>query len=1632
MPTKVVSEGILAGKTIFRIACGGNHSIALCSDGTLATWGENSHGQLGDGTLEKRNTPVEVSRTGALVGRKPVAVAAGASHTVVLCSDGTVVAWGRNDSGQLGNGSLAHSSTPVAVAGKALDGASLVAVSAGDSFTVALRSDGQVVAWGDNTTGALGNGSNARSTKPVLVSRKKELAKRSVVSVAAGGSHVLAICSDGAVVAWGDGSRGQLGNKARKNSNVPVRVNASAALLNKKPVSAAAGAYHSVLCFSDGTAAAWGANESGQLGDNTFVDRKDPVAVDATGALADRKAVALAAGRSHSLAIRDDRTPLAWGNNASGQLGIGNNENKPAPEAVLPVDSRFTAIAAGSHHAMGVVAQPLSSDSTLAGLSLDKGVMNLDFSPERRDYVAAVTTKGAMNVLVAPAPSHPLARVTVNGLPYEPGAPGVPVTFGLSDTMIVVTVTAEDKSSSEYRINLRPSGNQQMQFTTIFDQGLTREAFVATDLHVNLTLNFEPATGTSLTLVNNTGLNQIQGRFIEFGHGDTVALRWGGLDYQFIANYHGGDGNDLVLEWKRRTVAAWGSNTVGQLGNGSNVQSPVAVPVTESGVLAGKVVLRVFSGSSHTIALCSDGTLAAWGGNSQGQLGDGTKINRTTPVAVTTSGVLNGKTVIAVEAYSSKTRVLCSDGTVVEWGDGTPYPAALLPAHDLEGRRVVALSSGDTGHAELALCSDGTLFFNPFDSVYRMEQTDALSGKLINRIASGSSHFLALCSDGSLVSWGANESGQLGIGSVPGPVPPTLVDRSGILKGKTVVSITALGNRNFVVSSDGTLAAWGSGQLGNGGQSSDTPVDITSKGSGSGKPVISVGVGLSHVLAAVADGSMISWGSNTFGQLGTGATSAAQSLPVVVTRSGFLSGTSALQASAGSSSTAALFAIPAESALASLEVGSGSISPSFSPSTTEYSLSVSRLEQTLTITPKARYPWSTIKVNGVEVASGATTAPITITDRHFIEVTVTGEHLGQTTYRIFMPGDVFARFETAADTPVVSTGYIATGWNLGMDLAFAPPVGTSLTVVRNTGIDFIKGEFHNLAQGQEVLLRHDGTEYRFIANYYGGSGNDLVLEWPDRKVSAWGLNGSGQLGNGARTNSPLPVGVDDSGVLAGKTVVSLSGGAIQSVALCVDGTVATWGGGTSGQLGAGAGVTQSSVPLDITGRGALAGKRVVSVVTANSNSLALCSDGTMVTWGYGNSGQLGNGQTTHSFEPVQVDHTGVLAGKSVVAVSMGGLHCIGICSDGTMVTWGMNDVGQLGNNSDANSTVPVQVSHTGALAGKKAVAVTAGLRHSVALCSDGTLVGWGENSSTQLGYVMGNPNRRIPTVIPKTGPLLTKTVVSLAQGANEHVLALCSDGTMVTWGSNSDGQRGGSVSGLDASSVDRSGVLAGKTVVSVGSGFRFNIATCSDGTVVTWGYNLYGQLGNGTTTNSGVPVLALANGVLAGHKGLNVAGAFHSLVVSAVAAPPEVFPSAAAASPRGEAGGPSAVPAPAMHFKPHVSKSLPAPASVSDIATGRGNPGPTAVARNIDYSPASYGNWSVFEYRRKAAAAGTAVEIFEYTSDMIFWDELEIFPDTDHRVVLGEVDSNGEQTVRIHLQAPFGGVVFGQTRVRAP
>jgi alpha-tubulin suppressor-like RCC1 family protein len=347
------------------IAAGGNHTCAISSDGTAVCWGSNDNGQLGDGSRTPRNRAVAVKNLAGPV----VALAAGSAHTCALTESGAVRCWGGNRYGQLGDGTTDRSSEPVDVAG--LDGG-VIAIAAGDEHTCAVTAQGGVKCWGRNDFGQLGDGTTEDRTEPVEAAEVtgaigvaagtghtcaatsaggvlcwgsntvgqlgdgSEAASRptpgAVQGLSAGfagltakGDHTCVLDGSGGIFCWGDNKYGKLGDGTGENQSTPVAVTG----LDDSATAVAAGWSQTCAVLGDASLACWGWNFYGQIGDDSVVSRLEPV-----GVMGLTGVIAATGGNGHTCASMQDGGVYCWGLNQDGQLGDHTNENRGSPVPV--------------------------------------------------------------------------------------------------------------------------------------------------------------------------------------------------------------------------------------------------------------------------------------------------------------------------------------------------------------------------------------------------------------------------------------------------------------------------------------------------------------------------------------------------------------------------------------------------------------------------------------------------------------------------------------------------------------------------------------------------------------------------------------------------------------------------------------------------------------------------------------------------------------------------------------------------------------------------------------------------------------------------------------------------------------------------------------------------------------------------------------------------------------------------------------------------------------------------------------------------------------------------------------------------------------------------------------------------
>jgi RHS repeat-associated protein len=427
--------------------------------------------------------------------------------------------------------------------------------------------------------------------------------------------------------------------------------------------------------------------------------------------------------------------------------------------------------------------------------------------------------------------------------------------------------------------------------------------------------------------------------------------------------------------------------------------------------------------------------------------------------------------------------------------------------------------------------------------------------------------------------------------------------------------------------------------------------------------------------------------------------------------------------------------------------------------------------------------------------------------------------------------------QVLANAPLLVTSSPA-----GATFALTPAAGHfSPTLSPRTGVD------GTIA----VYVRTPGTPMAFTVNFTATSGQTFrvataaaqsanapsiaageyhtVALGSSGMVWAWGLNSSGQLGDGTYLQRSLPSPV--SGLSGVKSVVA---GGYFSVALKEDGTVWAWGANRLGQLGDGTFVN-SAIPVRV---GTLT--NIVAIAAGTNHSLALCGDGTVYSWGFNSDGQLGDGTTSARNQPVVVSGTG--PGSGILAVTAGAYHSLALLTGGGVKGWGANFFGALGDNVGTHVLSPAVLSLT------NITSLTAGAYHTMAVTSmgDAEALGWNENG--QLGDST-TTSRFTPASIIGLSNLKSLAASKSIAG---HCVALSEGGSVSAWGSNDYGQVGDPT--ITGDQLEPESISVPAEITQIVAGGSHTIALGADGTIYMWGGNEFGQLGDGTNIARVQPV----------------------------------------------------------------------------------------------------------------------------------------------------------------------------------
>ena len=1427
------------GAQISRTAAGANHSCAIAGSDVYC-WGLNTSGQLGNGTTAAENFPAKVQ---GLPAGQPSGLQAASSQTCVILA-GEAWCWGYNAQGQLGNGNTTNQTLPARVIG--LAGVTSIALNSNHSCAIANK---QAWCWGSGSDGRLGTGSTNNSITPVEVTGFP--LGMGASGIAAGSSHTCAVVGAAAdVYCWGRASSG-LGNGS-SSSIFPVKVGVSSAT-----ALVAGDAFTCAL--SSGATWCWGQGNFGQMGNGTTTATNHyPVRVEGNGTSVD-----LVAGTNTACTIDSNGDAWCWGHNNTYQIGDGTTANATLPvQVAMGISGPVSSITPGANHAVAAVGGALSP-VTLPQLTDKKMSMPVNAWGLNSSYQLGTGTNSNSLVpaVVNWSPDGDVSQVVAGDSFSCALVDGVPWCWGSNTNGRLGDGTTVNSPSPVEVVKTWTGKIVKLSATTGTVCALTESGEVWCWGH-----NYNGAGGTGASSVLRTAVKvSLPGPASMVSVGDTHGCAvvsdgdlycWGQNAYSKVAPGAGsgifaptlvkgfsagitkvsatviGDNFTCAVAGAAADLYCWGYNSSG-LGTGGTTS---AWPAT-TGL---KGVTLAEAGREHACAVA--GEMHCFGRNSNGQLGDGRTTTQGTlsPVMVTT---MTETAVTALDLSLNNTCALTAAGDAWCWGAGAQgqlgngttttqsSPVKITGFH--AAGPVTSIASG-TSHTLAVI--DGVFVPTAYPAVMD-DPTDQYPvnasgqnnngqlgiGNMINaasfvpalwepagdasQVMAGDGFSCALA-DGVPWCWGSNSNGRLGDGTTLNSPSPVEVVKT--WTGK-IVKLSATTGTVCALTESGEVWCWGHNYNGAGGTGASSVLRTAVKVSLPG-PASMVDVGDTHGCAVVGDGDLYCWGQNTYSKAVPGGGSGIFAPQLV---KGFPAGITKVSAAVvGDNFTCAVAGAAAELycwGYNSSGLGTGGTTSAWPVTTGLKGVTLAGAGREHACAVAGDLYCFGRNTEG-QLGDGRTTTQGTLSP--VLVTTMTGTA-------------VTALDLSLNNTCALTAAGDAWCWGAGTHGQLGNGTTTAQTrPVKMTGFH-AAGPITSIASGTgHTLAVIDGV---FTPTEYPAVQDETTDQYP---VNAWGYNNSRQLGTLSGVDSAGPV---PAFWMPEKPVVRVAAGANHSCA--ISGTdLYCWGANGSGELFLG----HTNSPV---GEPTLVGSGYTDVSAASSYTCAV-KDGEVWCGGSNSSGRLGDGTTTTRTTPVKVSLPGPAS-----KVSTGSLHTCAALTDGSAWCWGSGGAYRLGNGSSATHMVPQRVPNVDSVTD-----ISAGAEHTCAV-NGGAVFCWGYNSDRRALGITPPTFGQTPTAVPG----LTGTATSVTAGLS-HTCAVV-DGAAWCWGSGSLGALGnGSSNGLSAPA--RVAGIAGQVrSVFSGSGASMNCATTDVGGVWCWGRNSFGSLGNGTTTNSAVPVqVPLARG----------------------------------------------------------------------------------------------------------------------------------------------------------------------------
>ena len=1415
-----------------QLATSGHHTLVLTSVGRVFAWGSNAYGQIGMGAYGEDHTcptPIDITATFELKTYERIAlIAAGDHHSFAVSNMGRVFAWGANDHGQLGMGEVFEDQPiPVDITARFslnhVFGETVVLLEGGTRHSVAVTSFGRVFTWGDNSLGQLGTSTSTSYPVPFDITAQFDFASGETVRRVAAKNHTMLLTNRSRLFTWGSNEFGQVGHgPVGENRHTPMEVTESFLLRKgwdhqEHITDIAAGRHHSlaiVLTIPNDrihedniSVFGWGRNHVGQLGSGMTDDAHAPINIYVhrhthTRLMAFEHSVQIVAGDDHSVLLqRADPflkpenipvcvlgLPYLWGDNADGQLGIDYEPFTHVPLQLVSYGYRVV------HHGKYSYQSHISffdsvhfSHPPRIGHVHGEWHTDLTFSdPFRSRHM----------------PGHNLTIYLQQ----------VPKTHDIVyHALTPIDVVRLDAGGSMF---LTTSDGRYFAWPfSWFD-----------DPHARV-LPYPTEIGSYFDLLPDEAI-----RSFSVGHGTNYALTtmnrvlvWGYHALEILGDEYDGnmpthdvtarfglDGDEHILDivtgphdplsvalTTAGRVFTWGYSEQGMLGDGESTVQWTPIDITDQfDFNADERAQDVAIGKRHIVLLTTDNRVFSWGSNDHGALGDGTDVDRHSPVDITDHiPLVEGETMVTVQADTAASTILTSTGRVFFWGMSLP---GTCPEH--------------SPHWKL-----------PHDIT---DQFALAEHETITLIAAGGRQRVAVTSYGRIFTWGYLLDDH--IKDPPWDRLPSepidITEHIPMLGNDTVVDILFGGDGGvFLITDRGRIVTWGENHFGQLGRGFRSTWEAPSEWEGVGWGVVHKE---NHAFGEAIEPWTLDKPYYAFDEWHHFNEYA--HTPYVEGLKFYPSGY-------------VFFTMPNHvvNLFAKGEIERFTLTFLGEDSLVLFSESMHYdrvLENHIPIPPEvvghAFVGWDET------VPTRMPAEDLTFTAIYEVQsYTITFE-----TYTDETIDPITALYGTPIDEPIpTNPDYLFGGWYT--DEAF------DVRYVFDTmGGEDITLYARWVPMENDILYMDYGPLH---VKDIQQQGDFTLLLTECGRLFGWGSNELGQIAHVSEDDTIL-VPMDLTGYfdLGEETIIQISAGFSSGYALTDAGTLFSWGSNINGRLGVGyESIDPIPNPTDITANfGLQEGDIIIDIEAGNAHVFVRTQHGKVYAFGANFNGILGDGTSTQRPSPIDITDQ---FSDTIASISAGRRHTVALTVGGDVYAWGDNFYGQVGIDEGfqdffaASHRTPQNITHRFP-DGTLIVHISSGREHTLAISETHAVFSWGHNMNGQLGDGT-TTDRAVPTDI--TTQFNGETIVAATSGES-HSIALSESGKVFTFGTNAEGQLGDdSIASQSTSPIDitsRFGDDVSLVFIATQSQ-RTTFALGDDMTLYGFGRNADGQVGNNTT-----------------------------------------------------------------------------------------------------------------------------------------------------------------------------------------